>query len=150
MNFLDIANRHSREQAEADPNVTLMIIHPEGHLDAAAMIQARAGVEVVHREPGLGDDTILYVRCDDEGGEGGIGAGLDVVQALPSNTAASSLQVIRLMRFSTIHGQLSLKKCEPLCGFVTGSQIRSTIWPPSASLALPTPELRKKQDQNRE
>ncbi len=72
MNFLDIANRHSREQAEADPNVALMIIHPEGHLDAAAMIQARAGVEVVHREPGLGDDTILYVRCDDEGEKEGL------------------------------------------------------------------------------
>jgi hypothetical protein len=43
-----------------------MIVHPEEHLDAAAMIEARAGVEVVHREPGLGDDTILYVRCDDE------------------------------------------------------------------------------------
>ncbi len=66
MNILDIANRHSREQAEADPNVALMIVHLEEHLDAAAMIQARAGLEVVHREPGLGDDTILYVRCDDE------------------------------------------------------------------------------------
>ncbi len=66
MNFLDIANRHSREQAEADPNVALIIVHPEEHLDAAAMIEARAGVEVVHREPGVGDDTILYVRCDDE------------------------------------------------------------------------------------
>ena len=66
MNFLDIANRHSREQAEADPNVALMIVHPEEHLDAAAMIETRAGVEVVHREPGVGDDTILYVRCDDE------------------------------------------------------------------------------------
>ena len=66
MNFLDIANRHSREQAEADSNVALMIVHPEEHLDAAAMIGARAGVEVVHREPGVGDDAILYVRCDDE------------------------------------------------------------------------------------
>ena len=66
MNILDIANRHSREQAEADPNVALLIVHHEEHLDAAAMIAARAGVEVVHREPGLGDDTILYVRCDDE------------------------------------------------------------------------------------
>jgi hypothetical protein len=66
MNILDIANRHSREQAEADPNVALMIVRPEEHLDAAAMIEARTGVEVVHREPGLGDDVILYVRCDDE------------------------------------------------------------------------------------
>ena len=66
MNILDIANRHSREKAEADPNVALMIVRPEEHLDAAAMIEARTGVEVVHREPGLGDDTILYVRCDDE------------------------------------------------------------------------------------
>ena len=66
MNFLDIANRHSREQAEADPNIAMMIVHPEEHLDAAAMIEARSGVEVVHREPGLHDDTILYVRCEDE------------------------------------------------------------------------------------
>jgi hypothetical protein len=66
MNFLDIANRHSREQAEADPNVAMMIVRPEECADAAAMIEARSGVEVVHREPGLGDDTILYVRCDDE------------------------------------------------------------------------------------
>ncbi len=66
MSFLDIANRHSREQAEADPNVALMIVHPEEHLDAAAMLEARVGVEVVHHEPGLDDDTILYVRCDDE------------------------------------------------------------------------------------
>ncbi len=65
MNILDIANRHSREQAEADPNVALMIVYPEEHLDVAAMIKARSGVEVVHREPGLDDDTILYVRCDD-------------------------------------------------------------------------------------
>jgi hypothetical protein len=72
MNILDIANRHSREQAEADPNVALMIVHLEEHLDAAAMIQARAGLEVVHREPGLGDDTILYVRCDDEGEKEGL------------------------------------------------------------------------------
>jgi hypothetical protein len=66
MNFLDIANRHSREQAEADPNVALMIVHPEERLDAAAMLAARSGVEVVHRERGLEDDTILYVRCEDE------------------------------------------------------------------------------------
>jgi hypothetical protein len=66
MNFLYIANRHSREQAEADPNVAVMIVHPEERLDAAAMLDARNGVEVVHREPGLGDDMILYVRCDDE------------------------------------------------------------------------------------
>ena len=66
MNVLDVSNRHSREQAEANPNVAMMIVHPEEHLDAAAMIEARAGVEVVHREPGVGDDTILYVRCDDE------------------------------------------------------------------------------------
>ena len=66
MNFLDIANRHSREQAEADPNVALIIVHPEEYADAAAMIEARSGVQVLHREPGLGDDTILYVRCDDE------------------------------------------------------------------------------------
>jgi len=66
MNFLDIANHHSREQAEADPNVALMIVHPEERLDAAAMLEARAGVEVVHREGGLEDDTILYVRCEDE------------------------------------------------------------------------------------
>ncbi len=72
MNILDIANRHSREQAEADPNVALMIVHLEEHLDAAAMIQARAGLEVVHREPGLGDDTILYVRRDDEGEKEGL------------------------------------------------------------------------------
>jgi hypothetical protein len=51
VNILDIANRHSREQAEADSNVAMMIVHPEEHLDAAAMIEARAGVEVVHREP---------------------------------------------------------------------------------------------------
>ena len=43
-----------------------MIVHPEERLDAAAMIQARSGVEVVHRELGLGDDTVLYVRCGDE------------------------------------------------------------------------------------
>ncbi len=66
MNILDIANRHSREQAEADPNVAMMIVHPEERAEAAAMIEARSRVEVVHREPGLGDDTILYVRCDDE------------------------------------------------------------------------------------
>ncbi len=54
MNFLDIANRHSHEQAEADPNVALMIVHPEERLDVAAMLEARSGVEVVHREPGLG------------------------------------------------------------------------------------------------
>ena len=66
MNFLDIANRHSREHAEADPNVAMMIVHPEERADAAAMIGARSGVEVVHHEPGLGDDMILYVRCDDE------------------------------------------------------------------------------------
>ena len=66
MNILDIANRHSREQAEADPNVAMMIVHPEECADAAAMIEARSGVEVMHREPGLGDDTILYVRCGDE------------------------------------------------------------------------------------
>ncbi len=66
MNFLDIANRHGREQAEADPNVALMIVHPEERLDADAMLMARNGVEVVHREPGLDEDTILYVRCEDE------------------------------------------------------------------------------------
>jgi hypothetical protein len=66
MNFLDIANRQSREQAEADPNVAMMIVHPEERLDAATMLKGRSGVEVVHQEPGLGDDTILYVRCDDE------------------------------------------------------------------------------------
>jgi hypothetical protein len=66
MNFLDIANRHSREQAEADPNVAMMIVHPEERLDADAMLMARNGVEVVHQEPGLEDDTILYVRCEDE------------------------------------------------------------------------------------
>jgi hypothetical protein len=65
MNILDIANQHSREQAEADPNVALMIVHPEERLDAAAMLEARNGAEVVHREQGLGDDTMLYVRCDD-------------------------------------------------------------------------------------
>ena len=63
---LPLHPRQYREQAEADPNVALMIVRPEEHLDAAAMIEARTGVEVVHREPGLGDDTILYVRCDDE------------------------------------------------------------------------------------
>jgi len=72
VNILDIANRHSLEQAEADPNVALMIVHSEEHLDAAAMIEARSGVEVVHREAGLGDDTILYVRCDDEGEKEGL------------------------------------------------------------------------------
>ncbi len=66
MNILDIANQHSREQAEADPNVALMIVHPEERLDAAAMMEARDGVEVVHRESGLDDDTVLYVRCDDQ------------------------------------------------------------------------------------
>jgi hypothetical protein len=66
MNFLDIANRHSREQAETDPNVAMMIVHTEERADATAMLDARSGVEVVHSEPGLGDDTILYVRCDDE------------------------------------------------------------------------------------
>ena len=66
MNFLDIANRHGREQAEANPNVAMMIVHPEERLDAAAMLDARTGVQVVHREPGLDNDTILYVRCDDE------------------------------------------------------------------------------------
>jgi hypothetical protein len=66
MDFLDIANRHSREQAEADPNVAMMIVHPEERLDAATMLKGRSGVEVVHQEPGLGDDTILYVRCDDK------------------------------------------------------------------------------------
>ncbi|MBL0406822.1 hypothetical protein JKG68_23030 [Microvirga aerilata] len=66
MNILDIANQHSREQVEADPNVALMIVHPEERLDATAMIQARSGVKVVHREPGLGGDTVLYIRCDDE------------------------------------------------------------------------------------
>ena len=66
MNFLDIANRHSREQAEADPNTASMIVHPEERLDAAAMLDARNGVEVVHREPGLENDTILYVRCEDQ------------------------------------------------------------------------------------
>jgi hypothetical protein len=29
MKFLDRANRQSREQAEADQNVALMIVHPE-------------------------------------------------------------------------------------------------------------------------
>ena len=66
MNILDIANRHSREQAEADPNVAMMIVHTEERADATAMLDARSGVGVVHSEPGLGDDTILYVRCDDE------------------------------------------------------------------------------------
>ncbi len=66
MNFLDIANGHSRQQAEADPNVALMIVHLEERLDADAMLMARNGVEVVHQEPGLDDDTILYVRCEDE------------------------------------------------------------------------------------
>ncbi len=65
MNILDIANQHSREQAEADPNVALIIVHPEERLDATAMIQARSGMRVVHRELGLDDDTVLYVRCDD-------------------------------------------------------------------------------------
>jgi hypothetical protein len=40
-------------------------------------------------------------------GAGRAGAGLDVVQALPSNAAASSFRVIGLMRFSTLHGRLS-------------------------------------------
>ena len=66
MNFLDIAKQHSREQAEADPNVAMMIVHPEERADATAMLDARSGVEVVHCEPGLEDDTILYVRCGDE------------------------------------------------------------------------------------
>ena len=66
MNFLDIANRHSREQAEADPNVTLMIVHPEEQLDVMDMLAARESAEVVHREPGLDEDTLLYVRCADE------------------------------------------------------------------------------------
>ena len=66
MNFLEIANRHSREQAEADPNVALMIIHPEEELDAMALLSRRPDVQVVHREPGLYEDTLLYVRCADE------------------------------------------------------------------------------------
>jgi hypothetical protein len=66
MNIFDIANRHSREQAEADPNVAVMIVYPEERLDADAMLMVRTGVEVVHQEPGLDDDTILYVRCEDE------------------------------------------------------------------------------------
>ena len=66
MNILDIANRQSREQAEADPNVALMIVHPEEQLDVMNMLAARESVEVVHREPGLNDDTLLYVRCADE------------------------------------------------------------------------------------
>jgi hypothetical protein len=61
MKFLDIANRQSREQAEADPNVALMIVHPEEQLDVMNMLAARESVEVVHREPGLNDDTLLYV-----------------------------------------------------------------------------------------
>ncbi len=72
MNFLDIAIRRSREQAEADPNVAMMIVRPDERADATAMLDARSGVEVVHREPGLGDDTILYVRCDDEGEKEGL------------------------------------------------------------------------------
>ena len=43
-----------------------MIVHPEERLDAAAILDARNGVAVVHQEPGLDDDTILYVRCEDE------------------------------------------------------------------------------------
>ena len=66
MNFLDIANRHSREQAEADANVALLIVHPEERLDVQAMLYDRSGVKVVHREPGLDDDEIMYVRCADE------------------------------------------------------------------------------------
>ena len=44
MNILDIANRHSREQAEADPNVALLIVHPEERLDLQAMLAGRSGV----------------------------------------------------------------------------------------------------------
>jgi hypothetical protein len=81
MNFPDIANRHSREQAEADPNVAMMIVHTEERLDVAAMLEARTGVEVVHQEPGLDEDTILYVVVT-MNGRGRAGAGLDVFQAL--------------------------------------------------------------------
>jgi hypothetical protein len=41
MNILDIANRHSREQAEADANVALLIVHPDERLDVQAMLDAR-------------------------------------------------------------------------------------------------------------
>ena len=66
MNILDIANRHSREQAEADPNVALLIVHPQERLDVQAMLSARSGVKVVHTEPGPDHDEIIYVRCADK------------------------------------------------------------------------------------
>ncbi len=72
MNFLDIANRHSREQAEANPNVALLIVHPEERLDVQSMLAARPDCRIVHREPGVDDDTLVYVRCADEGEREGL------------------------------------------------------------------------------
>ncbi len=43
-----------------------MIIHPEEELDIMALLSKRPDVQVVHREPGLDEDTLLYVRCADE------------------------------------------------------------------------------------
>jgi hypothetical protein len=72
MNILDIANRHSRERAEADANVALLIVHPDERLDVQAMLDARPDCKIVHREPGVDHDTLLYVRCADEGEREGL------------------------------------------------------------------------------
>ncbi len=72
MNILDIANRHSRERAEADANVALLIVHPDERLDVQAMLDARPDCKIVHREPGVDDDTLVYVRCADEGEREGL------------------------------------------------------------------------------
>jgi hypothetical protein len=72
MDILDIANRHSREQAEADPHVALLIVHPDEDFDIRAMLDARPDCQIVHREPGLDDDTLLYVHCADEGDREGL------------------------------------------------------------------------------
>ena len=72
MNVLDITNRHSREQAQADANVALLIVHPEERLDVQSMLTGREGARIIHSEPGLDEDTLLYVRCADEGEREGL------------------------------------------------------------------------------
>jgi hypothetical protein len=59
MRYIEIANRHYRARAEANPNVALMFVYPEERIALSDLMSEHGGLEIVHQEESPVDEAAL-------------------------------------------------------------------------------------------
>ncbi len=67
MNLIELANRASREAAEANPHVALLLVFPEERIELADLMRQHSAINAIHTENfGIDERDCFYVLCQDE------------------------------------------------------------------------------------